>query len=99
MGRESARDENRVRRRVHKKRENLPKESTALLKDWLLSHMMLPYPGNEEKLALCKATNLDMSQINNWFINARVRIWKPLVREVFDKYSDRLMQQAQVNYQ
>lgn len=75
----------------------MPKESTALLKEWLLSHMMLPYPGNEEKLALCKATNLDISQINNWFINARVRIWKPLVREVFDKYSERLLEQAHVN--
>ncbi|GMH32326.1 hypothetical protein BSKO_00160 [Bryopsis sp. KO-2023] len=91
--REGAED-GRPKRRVHKKRENLPKESTALLKDWLLSHMMLPYPGNEEKIQLCKATNLDISQINNWFINARVRIWKPLVQRVFEKNSERLMQQA-----
>ncbi|CAD7704953.1 unnamed protein product [Ostreobium quekettii] len=83
------------KRRVQRKRENLPKESTALLKQWLLSHMLLPYPGNEEKLALCRATNLDMAQINNWFINARVRIWKPLVQKVFDKYEPVLRKQAE----
>jgi len=83
------------KRRVQRKRENLPKESTALLKQWLLSHMLLPYPGNEEKLALCRATNLDMAQINNWFINARVRIWKPLVQKVFDKYEPVLKKQAE----
>ena len=29
-------------------------------------------------MALAKATGLEMKQINQWFINARVRIWKPL---------------------
>jgi len=83
------------KRKIQRKRENLPKESTALLKQWLLSHMLLPYPGNEEKLALCRATNLEMAQINNWFINARVRIWKPLVQKVFDQYDPILRKQAE----
>lgn len=92
---EDAQHHTTPKRRVQRKRENLPKESTALLKQWLLSHMLLPYPGNEEKLALCRATNLDMAQINNWFINARVRIWKPLVQKVFDKYEPVLKKQAE----
>jgi len=92
---EDSQDHTTPKRRVQRKRENLPKESTALLKQWLLSHMLLPYPGNEEKLALCRATNLDMAQINNWFINARVRIWKPLVQKVFDKYEPVLKKQAE----
>ncbi|CAD7697962.1 unnamed protein product [Ostreobium quekettii] len=94
-GLEDSQDHTTPKRRVQRKRENLPKESTALLKQWLLSHMLLPYPGNEEKLALCRATNLDMAQINNWFINARVRIWKPLVQKVFDKYEPVLKKQAE----
>lgn len=84
-----------TKRKIQRKRENLPKESTALLKQWLLSHMLLPYPGNEEKMALCRATNLEMAQINNWFINARVRIWKPLVQKVFDQYEPILKKQAE----
>lgn len=83
------------KRRSNKKRENLPKESTALLKKWLLEHMLMPYPINEEKHSLCCATGLDISQINNWFINARVRIWKPIVSRIFKKYKTQLLEEAE----
>lgn len=83
------------KRRSNKKRENLPKESTALLKKWLLEHMLMPYPINEEKHLLCCKTGLDISQINNWFINARVRIWKPIVSRVFKKYKTQLLEEAE----
>lgn len=78
------------KRKRNKKRENLPKEATAILKKWLLSHMLLPYPGIEEKILLCKATQLTLNQVNNWFINARVRIWKPVVTNLFFKYENHL---------
>jgi len=43
-----------------------------------------------------QATSLDLLQLNNWFINARVRIWRPLISAVFSRHADRLMAQAQV---
>eukprot|EP00210_Caulerpa_lentillifera_P007064 g6757.t1 len=77
-----------------KRRENLPKQCTAVLKKWLVEHMLTPYPNNEDKMSLNYVTGLDISQINNWFINARVRIWKPIVSEVFKKFKDRIMEEA-----
>ena len=32
----------------------------------------------QEKMELKALTNLTTTQINNWFINKRVRIWRPL---------------------
>jgi len=65
-----------------KRKGNLPKSATNLLKKWLFDHMFHPYPTEEEKAALCSSTGLSVSQINNWFINARRRILKPMVEGV-----------------
>ncbi len=51
---------------------------TEKLRAWLLSHVDHPYPTDEEKRELCKATDLSMNQISNWFINARRRILTPV---------------------
>lgn len=56
-----------------RRRGNLPKAVTALLKEWLSCHRKHPYPTEEEKLALAKETKLSLQQISNWFINARRR--------------------------
>mmetsp|Transcript_3638 Transcript_3638/g.4025 ORF Transcript_3638/g.4025 Transcript_3638/m.4025 type:complete len:219 (+) Transcript_3638:52-708(+) len=59
---------------AHKKRRgNLPKESTDVLKNWLIAHLDHPYPTETEKEDLCKQTKLTSNQISNWFINARRR--------------------------
>ncbi|KAG0189325.1 Homeobox protein pknox1 [Apophysomyces sp. BC1034] len=57
-----------------KRRGNLPKSVTAILKHWLIDHHMHPYPTEEEKRALRIQTNLTLNQISNWFINARRRL-------------------------
>jgi hypothetical protein len=57
-----------------KRRGNLPKNVTAILKQWLIDHCRHPYPTEEEKRALRHKTNLTLNQISNWFINARRRI-------------------------
>ncbi|KAJ1975522.1 Homeobox protein [Dimargaris xerosporica] len=62
-----------------KRRGNLPKAVTAILKAWLLEHVKHPYPTEEEKLALANQTDLTLAQINNWFINARRRILQPIL--------------------
>ena len=37
------------------------------------------YPSEVEKTALAKRTGLKRGQVGNWFINARVRIWRPAI--------------------
>ncbi|PKY47928.1 hypothetical protein RhiirA4_321748, partial [Rhizophagus irregularis] len=56
-----------------RRRGNLPKATTALLKEWLAAHKKHPYPTEEEKHHLASSTSLSLQQISNWFINARRR--------------------------
>ncbi|KAI8975461.1 homeobox KN domain-containing protein, partial [Mycotypha africana] len=62
-----------------RRRGNLPKEVTELLKRWLILHKSYPYPTEREKQQLADQTGLMVSQISNWFINARRRILQPLL--------------------
>ncbi|CEP15433.1 hypothetical protein [Parasitella parasitica] len=57
-----------------RRRGNLPKSVTAILKQWLIDHSRHPYPTEEEKRSLRLKTELTLNQISNWFINARRRI-------------------------
>lgn len=62
---------------VPRRRGKLPKVVTDLLKTWLLDHASHPYPTEDEKRRLCSVTGLSISQVSNWFINARRRILVP----------------------
>lgn len=62
-----------------RKNRTLPAEASKILKEWFLNHYQHPYPSEEEKKELQEKTGLSITQINNWFINKRVRIWRPLV--------------------
>ncbi|KAG1147379.1 hypothetical protein G6F37_011795 [Rhizopus arrhizus] len=64
-----------------RRRGNLPKAVTAILRDWLCKHKKHPYPTEEEKAQLAAETNLNLNQISNWFINARRRILQPMLEE------------------
>lgn len=55
-----------------------PKQNN-ILRVWLFSNFQNPYPEPSEKADLSRRTELTATQINNWFINARVRVWKPTV--------------------
>ncbi|NP_001028060.1 homeobox protein TGIF2LX [Macaca mulatta] len=60
----------------HKKKRKgySPAESVKILRDWMYKHRFRAYPSEAEKRMLSKKTNLSLSQISNWFINARRRI-------------------------
>ncbi|PKU65459.1 BEL1-like homeodomain protein 6 [Dendrobium catenatum] len=61
----------------------LPENSVSILRAWLFEHFLHPYPNDSEKLMLARQTGLTRSQISNWFINARVRLWKPMVEDIY----------------
>ncbi|KAI9822997.1 MAG: hypothetical protein M1832_002651 [Thelocarpon impressellum] len=56
-----------------KRRGNLPKPTTDVLKAWFYDHIGHPYPNEKEKQELMLRTQLSMSQLSNWFINCRRR--------------------------
>jgi hypothetical protein len=59
-------------------RENLPDATTKGLKQWLKEHLHNPYPNDLEKKNLARKYNMSLTQINNWFINARRRYLKEM---------------------
>ncbi|KAL6526074.1 hypothetical protein OROHE_015598 [Orobanche hederae] len=61
----------------------LPETSVSVLRAWLFEHFLHPYPKDSEKIMLARQAGLTRSQVSNWFINARVRLWKPMVEEMY----------------
>ncbi|KAJ6415144.1 hypothetical protein OIU84_004023 [Salix udensis] len=61
----------------------LPERSVSFLRAWLFEHFLHPYPSDVDKHILARQTGLSRSQVSNWFINARVRLWKPMVEEMY----------------
>ncbi|CAI9288840.1 unnamed protein product [Lactuca saligna] len=61
----------------------LPERSVSVLRAWLFEHFLHPYPNDVDKHILARQTGLSRSQVSNWFINARVRLWKPMVEEMY----------------
>ncbi|CAH2060902.1 unnamed protein product [Thlaspi arvense] len=61
----------------------LPETAVSILRAWLFHHFLHPYPKDLDKEMLAKQTGLTKSQVSNWFINARVRVWKPMVEEMY----------------
>ncbi|KAL1177669.1 hypothetical protein V6Z11_A03G046400 [Gossypium hirsutum] len=60
----------------------LPERAVAILRAWLFEHFLHPYPTDTDKHMLATQTGLSRNQVSNWFINARVRVWKPMVEEI-----------------
>ncbi|PRT56835.1 Homeobox protein PKNOX1 [Wickerhamiella sorbophila] len=60
-----------------RRRGNLPKDVTNILRQWLNSHLDNPYPSEEDKRQIMRETGLSIVQVSNWFINARRRSLPP----------------------
>ncbi|KAF8112733.1 hypothetical protein N665_0062s0077 [Sinapis alba] len=69
----------------------LPDSSVLILRAWLFEHFLHPYPRDSDKIMLARQTGLSRGQVSNWFINARVRLWKPMVEEMYkEEFTDAL---------
>ncbi|CAL1408858.1 unnamed protein product [Linum trigynum] len=66
----------------------LPERSVSILRAWLFEHFLHPYPSDADKHLLARQTGLSRNQVSNWFINARVRLWKPMIEEMYQQESN-----------
>jgi hypothetical protein len=62
-----------------KRRGNLPKEATNMLKMWFQSHRAQPYPTEDQKIELCQMSGLSMNQVrlmffSDWRLTAVLRL-------------------------
>ncbi|KAI4334370.1 hypothetical protein L6164_019070 [Bauhinia variegata] len=76
---------------VWRPQRGLPERSVAILRAWLFEHFLHPYPTDTDKHMLATQTGLSRNQVSNWFINARVRVWKPMVEEIHSLEAKGLM--------
>lgn len=75
----------------------LPERSVSVLRAWLFEHFLHPYPSDVDKHILARQTGLSRSQVSNWFINARVRLWKPMVEEMYVEETKEQLEAANIN--
>ncbi|XP_043710785.1 BEL1-like homeodomain protein 11 [Telopea speciosissima] len=76
-------NQNQNQNQAWRSMRGLPENSVAILRSWLFEHFLHPYPKDSEKLSLASQTGLTKNQVSNWFINARVRLWKPMIEEMY----------------
>ncbi|CAA0840259.1 BEL1-like homeodomain protein 2, partial [Striga hermonthica] len=76
----------------------LPERSLNILRAWMFEHFLHPYPSEADKHLLSRQTGLSKNQVSNWFINARVRLWKPMVEEMYQQeFSHEKVQPSQAS--
>lgn len=81
-----------LRRKDHqlwRPQRGLPEKSVSVLRAWMFQNFLHPYPKDAEKQLLAVKSGLTRSQVSNWFINARVRIWKPMIDEMYAEMNRR----------
>ncbi|XP_052210290.1 uncharacterized protein LOC127813384 [Diospyros lotus] len=81
-----------IRRKDHqlwRPQRGLPERSVSVLRAWMFQNFLHPYPKDAEKHLLAVKSGLTRSQVSNWFINARVRLWKPMIEEMYAEMNPR----------
>ena len=74
--------------RSRQRRETL-QDMARPLKRWLYSHKHNPYPTKDDKIRLAHVSSMTLTQVSNWFANARRRL-KNTVREPGMTWEDRI---------
>ncbi|XP_039036594.1 homeobox protein ATH1-like [Hibiscus syriacus] len=78
---------------IWRPQRGLPEKSVSVLRAWMFQNFLHPYPKDAEKHLLAIRSGLTRSQVSNWFINARVRLWKPMIEEMYLEMNKRKAQQ------
>jgi hypothetical protein len=65
-----------IPKKFKKGKTKIPKKALTVLKNWLTEHFQDPYPSHAEKLRLATEAGISFKQVQNWFTNARGRIWR-----------------------
>jgi len=71
---------NKNKKRKRGDSEAFSPAAVSVLRRWLQAHIDDPYPDAAVKISLAEATGLTYDQVQHWFINARMRFWRPLLR-------------------
>ncbi|KAF5444780.1 hypothetical protein F2P56_033884 [Juglans regia] len=74
---------------IWRPQRGLPERSVSILRAWMFQNFLHPYPKDAEKHLLAVKSGLTRSQVSNWFINARVRLWKPMIEEMYAEMNRR----------
>ncbi|CAD6271965.1 unnamed protein product [Miscanthus lutarioriparius] len=82
---------------IWRPQRGLPERAVSVLRSWLFEHFLHPYPTDSDKQMLAKQTGLTRNQVSNWFINARVRLWKPMVEEIHNLEMRQLQKNTSVD--
>lgn len=67
------------------KKKGLDDDSKTILEKWFIQHSDNPYPSSADKELLRSkcitwlGKQATKQQIENWFINTRIRVWRPIV--------------------
>ncbi|OVA08466.1 Homeobox domain [Macleaya cordata] len=81
--------------RLWRPQRGLPEKSVSVLRAWMFQNFLHPYPNDAEKHLLAIRSGLTRSQVSNWFINARVRLWKPMIEEMHAEINHRKIYQIE----
>ncbi|KAM1434659.1 hypothetical protein ACFX2I_042720 [Malus domestica] len=78
---------------IWRPQRGLPERSVSVLRAWMFQNFLHPYPKDSEKHVLAVKSGLTRNQVSNWFINARVRLWKPMIDEMYSEMNRRKTRQ------
>jgi hypothetical protein len=77
------------------------KHAKKVLSAWLWEHFyptetrLKPIPTRAEKEDLARQTGLTTTQVGDWFVNARARLWKPYIEGLIrGVYNDAMVKKA-----
>lgn len=77
-----------IKKKGKRGKTKIPKSALTTLKNWLTEHFQDPYPSHAEKIRLANEAGITLKQVQNWFTNARGRIWKKTYNN--EKFSDQI---------
>lgn len=73
-----------ISKRKATKRSRLPAAAVKEMRTWLDRHWDDPVPTHEEKTGFAERHDITTKQVENWFINIRMREWRPAMRRALD---------------